>query len=95
MTSLKASTVRDGGMRISSQLPSPLIDFGEMEGKRIRRKPNFTIQERMHLAKSYVESHEEYNRASSHSRDSMLGKELPKVLSRLLYSSWSNNNAQV
>lgn len=65
MTSLKPLTVRDDeGMSISSQLLTPPADFGEPEEKRIRRKPNFTVQERMHLAQSYVESYEEYNRAS-------------------------------
>lgn len=56
--------MRDEGISISSQLLTPLIDFGEPEEKRTRRKPNFTVQERMHLAQSYVESYEEYNRAS-------------------------------
>ncbi|KAL4002863.1 hypothetical protein ACH3XW_5215 [Acanthocheilonema viteae] len=62
MTPLKSSTVRDEGISISSQLLAPLIDCGEPEEKRTRRKPNFTVQERMHLAQSYVESYEEYNR---------------------------------
>ncbi|MCP9259279.1 hypothetical protein DINM_002236 [Dirofilaria immitis] len=67
MTPLKLSTITDERMSLSSQLLTPLMDFGEPEEKRIRRKPNFTVQERMHLAQSYVESYEEYNRAS-HSR---------------------------
>ncbi|VDN90138.1 unnamed protein product [Brugia pahangi] len=62
MTSLKSSTMRDERISTSSQLLTPLIDFGEPEEKRTRRKPNFTVQERMHLAQSYVESYEEYNR---------------------------------
>uniref|UniRef100_A0A915PBP5 Uncharacterized protein n=1 Tax=Setaria digitata TaxID=48799 RepID=A0A915PBP5_9BILA len=64
MTPLKPTTMRDEGMSISSQLLTPLIEFGEPEEKRTRRKPNFTVQERMHLAQSYVESYEEYNRAT-------------------------------
>ncbi|KAM3723773.1 Xanthine phosphoribosyltransferase [Dirofilaria immitis] len=62
MTPLKLSTITDERMSLSSQLLTPLMDFGEPEEKRIRRKPNFTVQERMHLAQSYVESYEEYNR---------------------------------
>uniref|UniRef100_A0A158Q769 Myb_DNA-bind_5 domain-containing protein n=1 Tax=Elaeophora elaphi TaxID=1147741 RepID=A0A158Q769_9BILA len=38
------------------------MDLGEPEEKRTRRKPNFTVQERMHLAQSYAESYDEYNR---------------------------------
>lgn len=61
---LKPSIVRNEEISISSPLLTPLMDFGEPEEKRTRRKPNFTVQERMHLAQSYVESYEEYNRAS-------------------------------
>lgn len=41
-------------MEVEDELDEPM--------KRPKRKPNFTPPERMHLAKSYVESVEEYNR---------------------------------
>ncbi|EFO26961.1 hypothetical protein LOAG_01518 [Loa loa] len=42
MTSLKPVIVRDERISISSQQLTPLMDFGEPEEKRTRRKPNFT-----------------------------------------------------
>lgn len=62
MSSAKETILKSDRMNAALHRRTPPLEQTQGEDKRARRKPNFSAQERLHLARSYVEHYEEFNR---------------------------------